>query len=91
MNVTTWHRDSTVSGSSCARADISRNTESAGGSSSTLSSVSAAAGERRSASRITKTFRPGSGAVRNAGVQTSSRIVSTWMSRPSGSTRNTFG
>ena len=32
-----WQRDRTVSGSSCARADISRNTASAGGSSSTFS------------------------------------------------------
>ena len=91
MNVTTWHRESTVSGSSCARADISSNTASAGGSSSTFSSVSAAAGDSRSASRITNTLRPGSGAVRYAGCHTSSRIVSTWMSRPSGSTRNSFG
>ena len=91
MNVTTWQRDSTVSGSSCARADSSSSTASAGGSSSTFSSVSAAGGERRSASRIRKTFRPGSGAVRYAGCQTSSRTVSTWMSRPSGSTRNSFG
>ena len=64
MNVTTWQRDRTVSGSSWARADISSRMESAGGSSSTLSSMSAAAGESRSASRITNTLRPGSGAVR---------------------------
>ena len=64
VNVTTWQRDRTVSGSSCARADINSSTESAGGSSSTLRSVSAAAGDRRSASRIKNTLRPGSGAVR---------------------------
>ena len=61
VNVTTWHRLQIVSGSSCARADSRMKTVSAGGSSSTFSSVSAAAGERRSASRIRKTFRPGSG------------------------------
>ena len=44
MNVTTWQRDRMVSGSSWARADIRRNTASAGGSSSTFSRVSAAAG-----------------------------------------------
>ena len=91
VNVTVWHRERIVSGSSCARADINRNTASAGGSSSTFSNVSAAAGESRSASRITNILRPGSGAVRETGVQTSSRIVFTWMSRPSGSTRNSFG
>src|SRR3954454_18408941 len=37
------------------------------------------------------TLRPGSGAVRYAWGQTSSRIVSMWMSRPSGSTTNSFG
>jgi hypothetical protein len=91
VNAITWHRDRTVSGSSCARADSSNRIASAGGSSSTFSSVSAAWGDNRSASRITKTLRPGSGAVRYAGCQTSARIVSTWMSRPSGSTRNSFG
>ena len=62
--VTTWHRLRIVSGSSCARADNSRSTVSSGGSSSTFNRVSAAAGDRRSASRTTKTLRPGSGAVR---------------------------
>ena len=48
-------------------------------------------GRSRSASRMMKTLRPGSGGVRYAWCQTSSRIVSMWMSRPSGSTTNSFG
>ena len=75
------------------RADSSRNTASAGGSSSTFSSTSAAAVRSRSASRTTMTLRPGSGGVevRRAPDRAVAGSVSTWMSRPSGSSTNMFG
>ena len=50
-----------------------------------------ATGEPRNATGAVVSVEPGSGAVRYAGCQTSVRTVSTWISRPSGSTRNSFG